>query len=126
MPRTNIPVTLIPSFSGGVGGAVTLTTVAADATNDHEMINDGRTFLLFQNTVAGATSATIVSVPDEYGRLGDITVTIPTYNSATQNSVTVAGPFRQQHWNQGNGTKMNVDLAGAVTTFLSAFRTLPL
>lgn len=122
MPRTVIPVTTISQFSAGVGGASQLAGVAADSANDHEMLNDGRTFLLFQNTVAGATSATIVSVPDEYGRLGDITVTIPAYDSVSRNSLVAAGPFRVPHFNQNGGSKLNVDLAGAATTFLLGFK----
>lgn len=125
MPRVNIPLVTIPQYSSGAGGAIALSAVAADAANDHDFVNDGRTFLVFQNTVAGATAATIVSTPDENGRLGDIAVTIPAYVSASQNSIVVAGPFAPILFNQNSGTRINVDLAGAVTTFLSAFRFLP-
>ena len=122
MPRVNIPVAQITPYNEGAGGFVSPTWVDADSANDHEFINDGRTFLLVSNSAVGASTSTIVSVADMFGRLGNITLTIPAQVSASRNSITVAGPFRVDNWNQAAGTKVYIDTASAITVAFAAFK----
>ncbi len=106
MPRTNIPVQVIPS-NGGVDNDITYT--AADAANDHEFLNSGNEMLYMKSTTAGAKSATAVSVSDEHGRTGDTTMA-PNGSEI----IAVAGPFKPSVWNQraaADAGKMFVDIA---------------
>lgn len=67
--RTLIALTTV---AAAAEGAVTFT--AADAANGMYFVNDGRTVLLVKNADASPHTATISSVPDPYGRTGDIAV----------------------------------------------------
>lgn len=114
MPRTPIPVTDIP-YSNGV--AVTWT--AADSANNHSFPNDGQTLLLVRNTDAATKTVTVVSVPDDGGRLGDITLTAPaTAGVCTTNLVPIKG------YNQTDGT-VNVNVAVATGVTLACVRIVP-
>ena len=121
MPRVNIPVTTVAPLNGALGGWSVPAVVAFDAANDHEMVNDGRTFLLLQNTANATASVTVDSVADEYGRIGDIAIVVPAYVSSTQNSLVVCGPFKMPHYSQQG--KLLVDSTAApATLFLSGIR----
>lgn len=105
MARVNIPVDTVPLN----GGAVILTGVAADAANDHEFINDGKTFLVAENEGVGAISVTVVSVADSFGRLGDTVISVPAAAGGVPGKA-IIGPFLPPNWNQAGGTKVFVDV----------------
>lgn len=52
MPRVNVPVTTITRT-----GIANATPVTGDATNNHEVVNDGKTWIEVENT--GASSRTL-------------------------------------------------------------------
>ena len=122
MPRTAIPVVDIPVYNAGVGGFSKLTFVVSDSTNNHEIANDGRTMIVAQNSTVGASSATVISVNDEYGRVGNIAWTLPGYDSASFNSISVAGPFRVPHFNQAGGRLLNLDTPASTAFRFAGFR----
>lgn len=111
MPRVAIPVDQVPRY----GGAVVPTGVAANATDDHDVENNGQMFLLFENVGATTCAVTLVSVKDGYGRTGDVALTIPVIAGAVPGKI-AAGPFAPPNWNQGGGSKMHVDCTGTVTS----------
>ncbi len=121
MPRTAIPVDLLPRYGAG---AVTLTGVVADGTNDHDVENNGNVFLLLENTTGGGVSATIVSVNDPYGRTGDVTMSAAAAVSSVPGK-SFAGPFAPPNWNQGGGSKMHVDTAAGAGVRLYALKAQP-
>lgn len=112
MARTAIPVTDLPFQGKSDGPSLT----SADATNDMEFINDGRTYLLFKNDDASPKSVTIVSVADEAGRTQDLSLTVPA------GGLSVTSFFRPRWWNQPDGV-VHVDLAGDTSLSVGAFRT---
>lgn len=103
MARTALTVTDVPlngqvdpvSFDNG------------DAANDHVLNNDGKTVVILDNDTAGAASVTVVSVADEAGRTGDITVSLASGDTA------FVGPFPGRWWNQAGtqDVQINVDAA---------------
>jgi hypothetical protein len=117
MPRIEIPVINIPQH----GGAIALTGIAADESEGHEFVNDGKTSLLFENDSAAAITATIVSVADSYGRLGDTVIVVPAAAGGVPGKA-VAGPFPPPLFNQGGGSKVNVDVSGETTFRIYASR----
>ncbi|KKN48917.1 hypothetical protein LCGC14_0648150 [marine sediment metagenome] len=98
MARTNLPVQSLPG-----AGASQLTATAGDATNDHEMINDGHTQIIVFNGGVGAVEVTIISVNCSHGRTGNIVQSIPAGQDYK------FGPFQAAEWNQPAG-KLNIDL----------------
>lgn len=54
MPRVNVPVTTITRT-----GIAAATPVTGDATNNHEVINDGKTWLEVENTGASSRTLTV-------------------------------------------------------------------
>ena len=110
MARTTIPVDIIPAN----GGQVTLTGVPSDPANGLQFANNGNVILVFENNSAGAVTATIASVVDQFGRLGDRTVTVPPLAGGFSGKA-VAGPFPPSLWNQGAGAFTNVDSAALAT-----------
>ncbi len=117
MARVAVPMNTIPPNGAGVNN---LTFVAADATNDHEVDNDGATLLVVKNTGVGAGTVTVVSVADQFGRTKDTTLTVPAL-SGSDPGYAVAGPFLQANWNQA-GAKVFVDLTVATGLSLAAVR----
>lgn len=117
MARVTIPVVNL----GNLGGPIAASLVAADAVNDHEFTNDSRTFLVLENSTASPASVTIVSTGDQWGRVGDVTLTAPPIVS-TAAGVAVAGPFDPENFNPGGGSLMNVDVASATGLRLFAFK----
>lgn len=63
-----------PAQFGGIQNA---TLTAADSANGMMFPNDGRTVFVILNNDAAAKTVTIVSVPDENGRSGDIVLIVP-------------------------------------------------
>lgn len=90
---TAIPITEQP-FQGETDLTAALT--AADATNDMEFDNDGRTLLVVR-IGSTATTVTVEGVPDEAGRDGTVSVT-------ATNAEHIFGPFRASWWNRNDGT----------------------
>lgn len=117
MARTNIPIDVLPNN----GGAVTLTGVAADAVNQHEFVNDGKTFITAENLDVAAKTITIDSVADPYGRTGDTVHSVPAAAAGVPGKATF-GPFLPSIWNQGGGSKVNVDVSAATSLRLYATR----
>lgn len=121
MARVVIPIDLIPLNGGSAQG----TGVAASPANDHEAQNDGNVFIVGINSNAVAQTATIVSVNDPYGRVGDTTMTIPALAGGF-NGVAMAGPFNRSIWNQGGGSQIYIDTAAlAADVKFYAFRYAP-
>lgn len=74
MSVTNIPIQSVPAN----GGKLTpLVLTPADQGNGMSFVDNGRTMLLFVNNGASPVTWTIASVADEYGRTGDVTVSVP-------------------------------------------------
>jgi len=103
MGRTAIPVQSIPAFGGALED---VSWTAADAANDHEFVNNGRTLLAILNTGAAPKTVTVVGVAN-----------IRTFNVApsldvdtTNAKQSYVGPFPMDAFNQSDG-KMHVDLA---------------
>lgn len=59
------------------GGIQNVTLTAADSVNGMMFPNDGKTVLIVVNNDVAAKTVTIVSVPDENGRSGDIVLVVP-------------------------------------------------
>jgi hypothetical protein len=59
------------------GGISNVTLTAADSVNGMMFPNDGKTVLVVINNDVATKTVTIVSVPDENGRTGDIVLTVP-------------------------------------------------
>jgi hypothetical protein len=119
MPRTNIPVQVVPPFGGGIQA---VTKTAGDSANGHEFINDGNTRLWIQNLDASSKTATVVSVTDEYGRTLD-TVNVVPAASAGDPGIGTAGPFRSNLWGQRGAAdigKVFVNLSAATSVKLWA------
>jgi len=53
-----------------------LTYSAVDGANGNTVINDGQTVFLIKNGSGVSVTVTVVSVPDQYGRSGDLSVVI--------------------------------------------------
>jgi hypothetical protein len=94
MPRTALPIIDVP-----VNAEIdSITFSTADQTNGNAYPNDGKTHLIFQNTTGAAITATIVSVADEAGRTGDLTVVVP-----ATTGIGYVPRLRQPWWNQQSG-----------------------
>lgn len=117
MARVAITINTIPANGGGLS---TVTKTAADATNDHEMDNDGNTLIFAENLDSATKTITIKSVADEYGRTGDTTLTVPVAAAGVPGT-SVAGPFRLAHWNQSGG-KVHIDITDATALKFYAVR----
>lgn len=114
MARTQIPVTTV---ARAAEGAVTFT--AADAANGMFFNNDGRTVLLMKNADAASHTATIRSVPDENGRLGDIAV------ATAAGATNVSGVLPTALFNQttaGSLGQVNVDFDAGTSVTVAAIQ----
>lgn len=99
----------------GYAGGATVVWTAADKTNDHSFVNDGKTLLLVKNGSGGAMSITVKSVKDEHGRTGDVVL------SLADSAEGVFGPFKPSIFNQTGGV-VNVDIDADTTSFLAAVK----
>lgn len=86
----------------GIAGAAP-TYNAVDGTNGNTFPNNGRTIALIKNGGASSITATFTSVPDPYGRTGDVTVTVPASGEMA------VGPFNPSLFNQISGNVGNVN-----------------
>lgn len=119
MARTVIPVTDPPRYGGMAG----LTPIPVDATNGHEIENTGRMFIIAQNIDnTTAKTFTVRSVRDEFGRLGDLAVTVAQAPSAVLPAYQVVGPLRQPHFNSGSGGLVVIDSAAVGGLRFYAFK----
>jgi hypothetical protein len=89
---------------------------AADATNDHSFVNDGRCLLLVKNTAVGTNTVVVKSVADEHGRVGDVTLVCP-----ANTGISIAGPFNTARFNQVGGV-VNVDITVDTTLWFAVER----
>lgn len=94
-----------------------LTTTQGNSSDNHTMVNDGRTILECTNTSGSAVTVTIVSVADPVtGRTGDIAV------SVSNNTSRIFGPFPPPLFNQSGGV-VNVNVsAGGSSVLLTAIK----
>lgn len=67
MAFTSFPVQVVNPGADSI-----ITYAAVDAANGNAIVNDGQLEIRVKNGGAGATTVTVVSVPDEHGRSGDI------------------------------------------------------
>lgn len=108
MARTNIPIQIAASFDRLDDIAFT----AANATDDMEFNNDGRTVLIFKNADVSSHVATVKSVATAEKRTRDITLTA----AASKESMTTL--LRPDLFNTGAG-KVDVDLEAGEDTSTS-------
>jgi len=116
MARTALPVQRAP-LGGGIQNVV---FTAADAANGMIMPNDGRTVIVIRNNDVAAKTVTIVSVPDENNRNGDIALIVPAAAGGKPgigiSDVLPTALFNQQNADVGNvylnfSAAANLDLA---------------
>ena len=74
MARTTLTPVEVPRTHPG--GEVVYTWAAADEVNKNEFLLTGREVLLIKSADAGSQDVIITSVPDRFGRSGDLTVTV--------------------------------------------------
>lgn len=94
-----------------------LTTTQGNSTDNHTMVNEGKTLLTIANTSGSAVTLTVVSIADPVtGRTGDIAV------SVANNTTRLFGPFPKYLFNQaGNVVNINVS-AGGSSVLLTAIQ----
>jgi len=97
LARTTLTKTNAPGHYATTGQALTFT--AADVTNGNQFKATGKELLIARNT-NGATAyyVTISSVPDPYGRTGDIS-----QYSIPADETHIFGPFPITGWQQSDG-----------------------
>lgn len=92
MARTVIPLTTVtPQLS------VILPATNADAMNGMMFLNDGSSILQVTNGSMSDKTVTVISVPDEAGRTGNLAQVM------AAGTTYIFGPFRQAWWNQTTG-----------------------
>lgn len=103
MPRTALTVQKVPAFGGSIAN---LAFTAADAANNHEFVNDGRSVLVIKNDDAAPKTVDVIGVASSstFNRTGDEQVVVPA------NQIGFAGPFPSQGFRQSDGT-VHVDIA---------------
>ncbi len=77
---------------------VAFTFLAADTVNFEEVVMTGRELLIAQNVGASPHTVSIDSVPDQFGRPGDIVA-----DSIAAGAFEVYGPFATHGWQQSDG-----------------------
>jgi len=88
-------------------GSLAIAMQAADASLfNYTPLNNGKTYLLAQNTDSGAHTVTITSVADTLGRTGDIT----SYSLAA-GVIAQFGPFQTIGWTNGGQLWFQADNA---------------
>lgn len=114
MARTQIALTSVASAKEG---AITFT--AADAANGMYFVNDGRTVLIVKNADAATHTATVRSVPDPYGRTGDIAA------ATAAGATNVVGLLPTGLFNQtaaGSLGEVNVDFDASTSVTVAAIQ----
>jgi hypothetical protein len=113
MARTDIPVQQMANHGAGDDS---ITFTAGDAANDHSFTNTGREILLMKCTDGTQKTATVISVADEHGRTGDLTITCPATTGLSNK-----GPFVPARWSQSTGL-VHVDLTDATGVSFAVIR----
>lgn len=116
MARTAIPIQVLQPNKA----IADISFTAADAVNNHEVVNDGRTVLVFKNTDTAAKTVTIKSVPDIFGRSGDLVVNVP-----ASTGLSLVNMLLPSIWNQrgaGDLGKVHIDVSAATGLSLAAIR----
>ena len=90
---------------------VTVTMTAADTTNGNCFVAGGKDLLIIQNTSTAAEVFSLISQPDEYGRVGNIIS-----ESLSASTIHVIGPLPTHAWADSNG-KINLTSTGADIKF---------
>ena len=90
--------------------AVAINYAAVDGVNGNTFANNGQTLAIIKNASAAAITATFTSVPDPYGRSGDVTVNVPAAGEM------VVGPFSQVLFNQASGNVGSVNCSFSAAT----------
>jgi hypothetical protein len=105
------------------GGISSVTLTAADSVNGMMFPNDGKTVLIVINNDVSTKTVTIVSVPDENGRTGDIILTVPAASGSFPGiAITDQLPtalFTQQSTDPGN---VYVTFSAATSVKVAAVR----
>jgi len=91
---------------GGELQDISFTAVSASDT----FVNSGRELIIIKNGDGSPRDSVVVSVADEYGRTGDLTITTANAEQST------AGPFPTRLWNNGGGL---VTVTHAYTTSIT-------
>lgn len=91
----NIPVQVTLSANGSAIAGLTWTN--ADLAEGNEFLNSGEEVVIIRNTTAGSRTVTFVSVPDPFGRLGNLAVVV------AAGGVAFAGPFKPGIWSTAQG-----------------------
>ena len=112
MPRTIVTVQNVAANGGGIQS---ITKTAADSANGMYFNNDGRTTFHVQNLDASSKTVTVVSVPDTYGRSGDLVLVVPAA-SAGDPGCGIGGPFPVALWNQSGLGQVFVNFSAATST----------
>jgi len=117
MARTAITVQTIPAYGNPLED---ISWTAADATNDHQFVNDGRSLLLIKNGHTSPITTTVVGVAN-----------IRTYNAApsidiatTNAKESIAGPFPTDAFNQAGGI-VHIDLTADTNLELAVVSITP-
>jgi hypothetical protein len=91
-----------------------LSTTQGNSSDNHTLVNTGRTLLHVVNTSGSAVTVTVVSVADSAtGRTGDIAV------SVGNNTTRIFGPFPKSLFNQ-SGDVINVNVSAGGSSVLLA------
>lgn len=90
MARTALAVTTLAHE----GALNPVPFVAVDNVNGNKFVNGGRETLLVRNASAGNVTVTVISVPDQAGRTGDLSVIVAAGNIAALDFL------EPQWWNQ--------------------------
>ena len=104
MARTALAPVSAPGTWSNAGAPVAL--AAGDAVNGNQVTHSGPILLLVFNSGAAPYDVTVHSVPDQYGRSGDIV------QSVNAGAYQVLGPFNPTGWMQPNG-QLNIDVSNA-------------
>ncbi len=104
MARTALAVVAAPGTWSNAGAALAL--AAGDAVNGNEVVHSGPLLIVAFNSGAAPYNVTVHSVPDRYGRSGDIV------QAVNAGAYAVLGPFLPPGWMQPDG-KLNIDVSNA-------------
>lgn len=118
MARVAVTVQSVPSFGAGLALA---TAAAMDATNDHEFVNDGKTWLGVLNTDSSSHVVSVVGVASRktFNQVPTMPQTVPAITGAIP-GLAIWGPLDPEAFNQSTG-KVNVDLTVSTGMYVFAF-----
>lgn len=117
MPRTVIPV----QASLANTTALTPTFGATDSTNNMMFVNDGDVHLHVKNASGASITVTHVSVPDPYGRLGDIITTVP---AGAERIIPCVSPSLFNQTSGADAGNVYVNFSASASVTVGAFKLL--